>query len=643
MAQTPKPKNRPHKTLGPVADLESHLPDEWWRELFDSVYLKTDGDVVENDLNTQRELEVLLSNTGITSTDRILDLCCGQGRHSIALAERGFKEITGIDRSRYLIRLARRRAKKAGLSVAFREGDARSFKIEDSSIDCVIMLGNSFGYFDNEEDDRLILKKIERALYSGGILAMDITDGDWMRQNYSPRSWEWIDQNHFVCRERSLTSDNQRLVTREVVTHAERGIIADQFYAERLYSEGKITDLLESFLFRNVRILSELSVQSSREQDLGMMANRMFITADAPRQRSKLSKPLGAKFQVAVVLGDPKLPDTVKLSGQFGAEDFETVDNLKSALAKIPGYEFTYFDNHETLLRDIERWTGDFIFNLCDEGFDNDALKELHVPAYFEILGKPYTGAGPASLAKCYDKSLVRSIAISNDISVPMETFMASSDQSATIPSTFPALLKPACGDSSIGITKHAVVENAARLMDYLRYLRETLPGQSVLIQEYLPGAEYSVALIGNSNVDLQALPVLQVDYSGLEKGLPWILGYESKWEPDSPYWNQIKYVPAKLKVEERRQLVEHSMKMFEKLDCQDYARFDYRTDAGGTIKLLEVNPNPGWCWDGKMNLMAQFEGLSYSQFLQRILEAAVSRLGLAAGEMSVLETKDAA
>jgi D-alanine-D-alanine ligase len=70
---------------------------------------------------------------------------------------------------------------------------------------------------------------------------------------------------------------------------------------------------------------------------------------------------------------------------------------------------------------------------------------------------------------------------------------------------------------------------------------------------------------------------------------------------------------------------------LFERLGCRDYARFDFRADAKGEIKLLEVNPNPGWCWDGKLNIMAGFQGMRYSELLAQILQAAVERLGVVA------------
>jgi D-alanine-D-alanine ligase len=135
------------------------------------------------------------------------------------------------------------------------------------------------------------------------------------------------------------------------------------------------------------------------------------------------------------------------------------------------------------------------------------------------------------------------------------------------------------------------------------------------------------VALIGNPDGGLKALTILEVDYSKLDAGLPPILGYESKWEPDSPYWTQIQYKETTLPASTQRMLVEYASRLFERLRCRDYARFDFRANAAGEIKLLEVNPNPGWCWDGKMNLMANMAGLRYSEFLGLVLEAATSRL----------------
>jgi D-alanine-D-alanine ligase len=90
-----------------------------------------------------------------------------------------------------------------------------------------------------------------------------------------------------------------------------------------------------------------------------------------------------------------------------------------------------------------------------------------------------------------------------------------------------------------------------------------------------------------------------------------------------------VSYHEADLSELQQQQLVEHSARLFERLGCRDYARFDFRADAKGEIKLLEVNPNPGWCWDGKVNLMAGFAGMRYSELLGQILGAAVERLSV--------------
>lgn len=131
------------RTLGPVADLEGHLPADWWRRLFNALYLKTDEDIVENDENTARDVDALIASADLSPSDGILDLCCGQGRHVLELARRGFDNVVGLDRSRTLIRLARTRARKESLKVRFHEGDARRFRLPSASFECVAILGNS--------------------------------------------------------------------------------------------------------------------------------------------------------------------------------------------------------------------------------------------------------------------------------------------------------------------------------------------------------------------------------------------------------------------------------------------------------------------------------------------------------------------
>lgn len=98
--------------LGPVENLESYVKADWWRQIFNANYLRTDGDVVEDALITEKEVNLFLELTQPDIQSPILDLCCGQGRHAIELANRGYENVHGLDRSHYLINRAKNLAKK---------------------------------------------------------------------------------------------------------------------------------------------------------------------------------------------------------------------------------------------------------------------------------------------------------------------------------------------------------------------------------------------------------------------------------------------------------------------------------------------------------------------------------------------------
>ena len=243
---------------------------------------------------------------------------------------------------------------------------------------------------------------------------------------FSPRSWEWIDKNYFVCRERSLSLDKQRLISREVVTHAKKGVIADQFYAERLYARKTFEELLKAAGFSDITVDGQISTDSQRNQDLGMMEKRIIITAVGRKDWTPLRKKNGLTNNIVVILGDPTKPDPLKPLRVFDDDDFYTIDQLKDALRELDRYQVTYLNDHDTLYSDLVklRPKTDLAFNLCDEGFCNDPRKELHIPSTLEMLGYPYTGSGPQCLAFCYDKSLVRGVSREMQIPVPEGIFI---------------------------------------------------------------------------------------------------------------------------------------------------------------------------------------------------------------------------
>lgn len=617
-------------SIGPVEDLESYVKADWWRHIFNSNYLRTDGDVVEDPEITTTEIDAFLAMLDASKDDAILDLCCGQGRHVIELARRGFTNLYGVDRSHYLIARAKNTARQQGFSVTFREGDARKLRFPDDKFDIIVLAGNSFGYFESIDDDVAVLREIRRLLKPGGQLLIDFTDGDYLRANFEARSWEWIDKHYFVCRERSLSKARDRLISREVITHTNKGVVADQFYAERLYNDRELRELLESTGFVP-RKTQRMSTVSKRNQDLGMMAQRILVSARSDKTHAAEHKKKKKLRNVVVAMGDHRRTDSVKPNSKFDADDLHTIKELKRALAKLPDYNFSYIDDHSDLIGQLQKNAAkiDFVFNLCDEGFNNEASKELHVPALLELIKIGYSGGDPQCLAYCYDKSLVRGVAIELDIPVPAAFTVGPEDVAfISLSIDFPVIVKPNFGDSSVGITSSSICYDVNQLEQAIANVREWVGyDEPVLVEQFLTGKDISVGVIGNPPDAYTMLPIIEEDYSGLPEGLPRICGYEAKWDEDSIYFKTVKSVPANLPPETVGFLTASCIKLFQRLGCQDYARFDWRLDSNDTPRLLEVNPNPGWCWDGHLARMAEIGGMSYSTMLQEILRACEERL----------------
>lgn len=330
---------------------------------------------------------------------------------------------------------------------------------------------------------------------------------------------------------------------------------------------------------------------------------------------------------VVVLLGDPKLPDSSKPGGAFTADDLFQIDKLREALGEIEGASFDFWDDHDSLLTRLQRDRPRLVLNFCDTGFRNNARHELHVPALLEMLGLPYSGSGPLALGLCFDKALVRAVAQAHGIPVASEAFLQAGDPLPEF--GYPAFIKPNTGDGSVGITESSIVQSPDEAANYLDRLRRELPGVDILMQEFLSGAEYGVGIIGNAGSGFTMLPALEVDYDALDPELPRVLSYDSKTDPDSPYWKDISFRAARIDASQRELMRTWCTRLFDRLQLRDYGRVDFRADAMGQMKLMEVNPNPAWCWDGKLAHMGKLAGLSHAAVLRMILEAAEARTGI--------------
>ena len=330
--------------------------------------------------------------------------------------------------------------------------------------------------------------------------------------------------------------------------------------------------------------------------------------------------------RIAFITGDPSLPDPTKQNDCYGPEDIALHDELRRTLAAIGKFEFEVIERHAGLFDRLREYGPQLVVNFCDTGLFNRPENEIHVATQLELMGLPYTGAPPRAMLLCYDKQIVRLLAMAIGIDVPAEQFVVAADlDKATVP-RFPALIKPNTADGSVGITSRSVVNDAGEARDYLAWIASELPGTDVLIQEYLPGPEYGLGILGNPGHGFTALPMIEIDFSSLPAGLPPILAYEAKAEPDSPYYDAVSSHAASLSETQQREIAARCQALFKRLSLRDYGRFDFRTAADGTIRLMEVNPNPAWGYNATLATMAGFAGWDYARLLETLVAIAWRR-----------------
>ncbi|MBI4050800.1 MAG: class I SAM-dependent methyltransferase [Candidatus Doudnabacteria bacterium] len=156
------------------------MPKDWWKSFFDQNYLEFQ-ETAGTFKHTKKEVNFLVKNLPLKKNHKVLDLCCGHGRHSLELAHRGYS-VTGLDYSNYELEIARKLAVKKGLKIKLRQGDARNFRFAQK-FDVIINMFTAFGH-GSEEDDEDIIKSVSRNVKRRGKFFIDLRNLAWLWRNY---------------------------------------------------------------------------------------------------------------------------------------------------------------------------------------------------------------------------------------------------------------------------------------------------------------------------------------------------------------------------------------------------------------------------------------------------------------------------
>lgn len=316
----------------------------------------------------------------------------------------------------------------------------------------------------------------------------------------------------------------------------------------------------------------------------------------------------------------------------FEAEPFAEWDSAKTIKAVFSALKKEYDveiilaqgDYHRKL---IEK-KFDFVFNMA-EGL-NGLFRESIVPALLEEYNIPYTGSDPLTLGICLDKGRTKEILSYYKIPTPEFLILSSKEEIKGAKINFlPAIVKPIREGSSIGIYNENVCNDEKTLKIKAQELFDKLK-QPVLIEKFLNGREFTVAVLGNYP-DLEILPIVEINFSSLPKGANPIYSYEAKWVWDKPE-NPLPMfeAPAKIdkKLEEKiKEVVIKSIKIFR---VKDWCRVDLRLDEKGVPNILELNPLPGIIPGDNENSCfpkaAKAADLSYDDLILKVMKIARKR-----------------
>jgi D-alanine-D-alanine ligase len=320
-------------------------------------------------------------------------------------------------------------------------------------------------------------------------------------------------------------------------------------------------------------------------------------------------------------------PPSSRAEVQAEWDDAETIQAVQCALAQRHDVVLIHAtENLYDILRDRRP---DVVFNIAEGEFG--PCREGHVPSILEYLNIPYTASDPLALNTCLDKARTKEILAFHGL--PTARFRVVSEKSFSFNSLhYPLVVKPLYEGSSIGIRNDSLVRTRQDMRERVSWLLDRY-NEPALVEEYLGGREFTVAILGNGE-SARVLPIIEIKLDSLPRGVNPIYSFEAKWIWDnSSKPLDIFECPARLDADLQAEIERICLKAYRLLRCRDWCRVDVRLDSENRPHILELNPLPGILPRPESNSCfpkaARAAGLTFDQLINTVLDLACQRYGL--------------
>lgn len=299
-----------------------------------------------------------------------------------------------------------------------------------------------------------------------------------------------------------------------------------------------------------------------------------------------------------------------------------TVEALAAAVAAL-GHEPVRIGTARDLLDRIHAPGVDAAINIAEGARSRN--REAYAPILLEMAGVPFLGSDALTLSLSLDKAWTKDLAAAAGVPTPAYRVYAAADavDAADLPGPFPLFVKPRYEGSAKGITAASRVADVDALRRQVAWAVETYRQDALVEPFVVGGGEFTVAVVGNDPAE--ALPALQraveattriglhaLEHRGLDAAADWAYELEGSLTPA---------------LEARLQ--DLAVRVYDKLECRDFARIDFRVDAEGTPWFIEINPLPTFDPEGTFAVLAELMGRPYPDFLADVLGRGLRRLGL--------------